>query len=38
MSTTLQYYNSWIIEQAYLKINNQGGGNLGRDFTVERIA
>ena len=38
MSTTsLQFYNSWIIEQAYLKINNQGGGNMGRDFTVERI-
>ena len=35
ISYTLQYYNAWIIIQAYLKLNNCGGGNIHRDFDLE---
>ena len=38
ISYTLQYYNAWIINQAYLKLNNCGGGNIHRDFDLENIS
>jgi len=34
ISFTLQYYNAWIINQAYLKVNNCGGGNIHRDLEL----
>ena len=34
---TLQYYNAWIINQAYLKLNNCGGGNIHRDLELDNI-
>ena len=33
----LQYYNAWIINQAYLKLNNCGGGNIHHDLEVDNI-
>ena len=38
ISCTLQSYNAWIINQAYLQSNNLGGGNLHRDFSLENIS
>ena len=37
ISFTLQYYNAWIINQAYLKLNNCGGGNIHRDLELDNI-
>ena len=38
MSTTLQYYNARLINQAYLQLNDNGGGNMYRDFALDRVA
>ena len=38
ISYTLQYFNAWIINQAYLKLNNCGGGNIHRNFDLENIS
>ena len=37
ISTTLQYYNARLISQAYLQLNDYGGGNMGRDFALDRV-
>ena len=37
ISFTLQYYNAWIINQAHLKSNNCGGGNIHRDLELDNI-
>ena len=37
ISCTLQSYNAWIINQAYLQSNNLVGGNLHPDFSLENI-
>ena len=37
ISFTLQYYNAWIVNQAYLKLNNCGGGNIHRDLELDNI-
>ena len=36
ISTTLQFYNARLISQAYLQLNDNGGGNMYRDFALER--
>ena len=38
ISYTLQYYTAWIMNQAYVKLNNCGGGNIHRDFDLENIS
>ena len=37
ISTTLQFYNARLINQAYLQLNDNGGGNMYRDFALERV-
>ena len=37
ISTTLQYYNARLINQAYLQLNDNGGGNMHRDFALARV-
>jgi hypothetical protein len=37
ISTTLQFYNARLISQAYLQLNDNGGGNMYRDFALERV-
>ena len=37
ISTTLQYYNARLINQAYLQLNDNGGGNMYRDFALDRV-
>ena len=34
ISFTLQHNNAWIINQAYLKLNNCGGGNIHRELEL----
>ena len=37
ISTTLQFYNARLINQAYLQLNDNGGGNMYRDFALDRV-
>ena len=37
-SVCLQHHNALIINQAYLRLNNHGGGNMNRDFDIENIS
>ncbi len=37
ISTTLQHYNARLINQAYLQLNDYGGGNMYRDFALDRV-
>lgn len=36
ISTTLQVYNARLINDAFIRANNQGGGNLDKDFSPDR--
>ena len=31
-------FNAWVVNQAYLRLNNFGGGNIHRDFDLENIS